>query len=88
MYPGWSIAATLNLLRSVKTSFAFPSQVNYISQDGGIDAAQCEKSEQEVSHWRQRGKLPFPEFQEEHEDALRDTLDYPPRGSPDFTPRV
>lgn len=78
----------MDIVKASGTSFAFPSQVNYISRDGGIDPTQSEKSEQEVTQWRQRGKLPFPEFEEEHEDALRDTLDFPPRGSPDYTPRA
>ena len=48
---------------------------------GGLDADLRTAREQEVEQWRQRDKLPFPEFEEEQEDALRDTLDYPPRGS-------
>lgn len=64
------------------TSFAFPSQVNYLGRDKGLDEVQRGSVEQEVKQWRERGKLPFPEFEEEHEDLLCDTLDYPPPGSP------
>lgn len=71
----------MDIVRESGTGFAFPSQVNYLSRDAGLDADQRTAREQEVEQWRQRDKLPFPEFEEEHEDALRDTLDYPPRGS-------
>lgn len=62
----------------------FPSQVNHLSRDTGLDAAQRETSEQEVAQWRQRGKLPFPDFEQEKEEMLESTLDYPPRGSPGY----
>ena len=71
----------LDIVNESGSGFAFPSQVNYLSRDSGLDADQRTAKEQEVEQWRQRDKLPFPEFEEEQEDALRDTLDYPPRGS-------
>ena len=71
----------LDIVNESGTGFAFPSQVNYLSRDSGLDADQRMAIEKEVEQWRERGKLPFPEFEEEQEDALRDTLDYPPRGS-------
>ncbi len=71
----------LDIVNESGSGFAFPSQVNYLSRDSGLDADQRTAREQEVEQWRQRDKLPFPEFEEEEEDALRGTLDYPPRGS-------
>jgi MscS family membrane protein len=71
----------LDIVNESGTGFAFPSQVNYLSRDRGLDADQRTAREQEVEQWRERDKLPFPEFEEEQEDALRNTLDYPPRGS-------
>jgi hypothetical protein len=38
-----------------------------------------------VESWRARNKLPFPEFEEEERERLEDTLEYPPKGSPDHT---
>lgn len=76
----------MDIVNESGTSFAFPSQVNYLGRDPGLDTDQRAEKEQEVEQWRQRGKLPFPEFEEEHEDAVRDTLDYPPRGSPQRQP--
>jgi len=76
----------MDIVKESGTSFAFPSQVNYLSRDTGIDSQRTQANEDEVSQWRQRSKLPFPEFEEEHEDSLRDTLDYPPHGSPHYRP--
>lgn len=76
----------MDIVKKSGTAFAFPSQVNYLSRDTGLDTVQCEASEQEVKQWRQRGKLPFPNFDNEHEESLQDTLDYPPRGSPHYNP--
>ena len=75
----------MEIVKESGTGFAFPSQVNYLGRDTGLDAAQRETSEQEVEQWRQRGKLPFPDFEEEKQDTLEATLDYPPLGSPHYT---
>jgi MscS family membrane protein len=71
----------LDIVKESGSGFAFPSQVNYLNRDTGLDADQRAAKENEVEQWRRHGRLPFPEFEEEQEDALRDTLDYPPRGS-------
>jgi MscS family membrane protein len=77
----------MELVKEAGTAFAFPSQVNYLGRDGGVDVAQREQREVEVRQWRQRDKLPFPDFDEEDVDQFGDTLDYPPRGSPHCMPR-
>jgi MscS family membrane protein len=77
---------SMDLVKASGTSFAFPSQVNYLGRDTALDPTRREASEQEVTQWRQRGKLPFPEFEDEHAEAVQGTLDYPPRGSPGYTP--
>jgi MscS family membrane protein len=63
------------------TSFAFPSQTLYLGRDDGLDKEAQAISEKQVTEWRKKGKLPFPRLPEEQQDALADTLDYPPRGS-------
>jgi MscS family membrane protein len=68
------------------TGFAFPSQTNY-SSDHGLDAERARGAEAEVQGWRERGTLPLPEFPAERIRDLRDTLDYPPAGSPQFRHR-
>jgi MscS family membrane protein len=43
------------------TGFAFPSQVHYIAQDKGVDAARTQAAEEAVATWRSQGRLPCPE---------------------------
>jgi MscS family membrane protein len=44
--------------------------------------------EAEVQRWRDEGSLPLPEFPPERIEQLRDTLDYPPNGSPEQQQRI
>ncbi|MEM7024750.1 MAG: mechanosensitive ion channel family protein, partial [Pseudomonadota bacterium] len=64
--------------------FAFPSQTAYLARDDGTDSARGERAESLVAKWRARGKLPFPDLEDERRDRLVDTLAYPPEGSPEF----
>jgi MscS family membrane protein len=65
------------------TSFAFPSQTLYVGRDQGIDEERSAAATQQVQHWRKAGQLPFPRMSPAHRERLANTLDYPPRGSPD-----
>ncbi|MEM8552212.1 MAG: mechanosensitive ion channel family protein, partial [Pseudomonadota bacterium] len=66
------------------TGFAFPSQTVYLTRDGGLKKDETGKAERTVANWRKRGALPFPRLTRERIDALKGTLDYPPRGSADI----
>ncbi|MEM1169466.1 MAG: mechanosensitive ion channel domain-containing protein [Cyanobacteria bacterium P01_H01_bin.35] len=68
------------------TGFAFPSQTNYISQDSGLEPERSRAAEAEVKLWRSKGILPFPDLSTEQRDQFRDTLDFPPEGSPNCPP--
>jgi MscS family membrane protein len=68
------------------SGFAFPSQTAYFSRDTGLDEERQGAAETQVSQWRARGRLPFPEFEEQEREQRRDVLDYPPKGSPDYRP--
>ena len=70
------------------TGFAFPSQTAYLTRDQGVDKAKADDATRRVEEWRVRGKLPFPEFEEEERERLEDILDYPPKGSPHREPHV
>jgi MscS family membrane protein len=76
----------MDVVAASGTAFAFPSQTNYSSAQG-IDAERARLAEAEVQGWREHGTLPLPEFPVERVTALRDTLDYPPKGSAQFRPR-
>jgi MscS family membrane protein len=65
------------------TSFAFPSQTLYVGRDQGIDEERSLEAMQEVNRWRKEGRLPFPRMAPAYRERLANTLDYPPRGSPE-----
>ena len=77
-----------DIVEEAGSGFAFPSQTAYLSRDTGLDAERRGEAEAQVQGWRARGKLPFPEFEDEERERLEDILDYPPKGSPDHEPRV
>jgi len=76
-----------DITKSAGTDFALPAQTTYAADDAGLNIEKGGEAEVMVESWRARGKLPFPEFDDEDHERLEDTLDYPPRGSPGFTPR-
>jgi small-conductance mechanosensitive channel len=73
----------IDIITESGTSLAFPSQVHYIAQDPGLDAARSQAAEAAVETWRSEGRLPFPAFAPKDREALYNTLAYPPPGSPE-----
>lgn len=65
------------------TGFAFPSQTLYVGRDQGIDEERSVAAMQEVGRWRRAQQLPFPRMSSARRESLANSLDYPPRGSPD-----
>lgn len=78
----------IDIVTESGTSFALPSQIQYLAQDPGVDAARTHAAEEAVEQWRSQDKLPFPEFAQEYSWELQNTLDYPPPGSPDATEQI
>jgi MscS family membrane protein len=75
-----------DIVKESGTGFAFPSQTVYLGRDGGLDKERSEAAKQQVESWRRSGRLPFPSLPTSKIEQLADTLDYPPRGSPDAGP--
>ena len=76
----------IHIVDEAGTGFAFPSQTLYMARDGGLDEARRERAESIVESWRDSAELPFPAFGSEFATKIRDTLDYPPSGSPSNKP--
>jgi MscS family membrane protein len=72
----------MNIVAEAGTGFAFPSRTIYQTRDGGLTGDRVEAVEAEVRSWRSEGALPFPEFADDYREQIRNTLDYPPEGSP------
>ena len=68
------------------TGFAFPSMVNYLARDSGVDAERTDRAEAIMRELRKGNELPFPDFDVHKRGELRDTLDYPPAGSANARP--
>ena len=71
----------IDIVAASGTGFAFPSTVNYLARDSGIDPERTERAEAIMRELRKGNELPFPEFDLQTRGDLRDTLDYPPEGS-------
>jgi len=73
----------IDVVAASGTGFAFPSQTLYFARDSGLDADKSAAAMAAVQQWRADQRLPFPNFDLEFRKAHRDTLDYPPAGSPE-----
>ncbi len=72
----------MDVVAEAGTGFAFPSSTTYVGRDEGLDAERTKVAEERVRAWRKSGALPFPHFPEELVQEKKDTLDWPPAGSP------
>ena len=75
-----------DIVAEAGSAFAFPSQTAYLARDKSGAIELSSEAEAKVRRWRERGELPFPEFDSEARQRLENRLDYPPRGSPDYKP--
>lgn len=78
----------IDIVDASGTGFAFPSTVNYLAKDSGVDRERTERTEAIMRELREGNQLPFPDLDPETCDTLRDTLAYPPEGSPGYGPRA
>jgi MscS family membrane protein len=69
------------IVKNSGSGFAFPSQTLYMGRDDGLNVERGKTAAKEVASWRRAGKLPFPRLDPDRIEQLKDTLDYPPRGS-------
>lgn len=73
----------LRIVRDAGTNFAVPSRTLYFSRDPGLDSERRGEVESRVRAWAAAQQMPFPYFSADYRHRNRDTLDYPPEGSPD-----
>jgi MscS family membrane protein len=73
----------MKIVKDAGTGFAFPSRTVYQARDGGLDAERQKAAEAQVRAWCSAQELPFPHFSAEYRKQFRNTLDYPPEGSPE-----
>jgi MscS family membrane protein len=72
----------MDVIKEAGTSFAFPSSTTYIGRDGGLDGEDVRRAEAQVAAWREQGALPFPDFPDDLQSEVENTLAWPPPGAP------
>ena len=73
----------MKIVKASGTGFAFPSRTVYHSRDEGLDKDLQQSAEKQVRDWCSAQELPFPNFSLDYLQKNRNTLDYPPEGSPE-----
>ena len=72
----------MKVVKDAGTGFAFPSRTVYQAHDTGLNAERQQAAEEQVRAWCAAQELPFPTFTADYRKKTRNTLDYPPEGSP------
>ena len=72
----------IDLVHQAGTDFAFPSQTIMVEEPAAPGLEEKQRSEAEVEQWREEDRYPFPQWDERHVEQIENTLDFPPRGSP------
>ena len=76
----------MDIVDEAGAGFAFPSQTAYLARDKAPDTERVRAAEARVAIWRESGELPFPDLSDDAQEAVGDTLDFPPLGSPGNKP--
>ena len=71
----------MEIVEASGSAFALPSQTTYIAGDSGLHAEKSRKATATVQQWRDRGKLPFPDFSAKTIEKMNNKLEYPPLDS-------
>lgn len=72
----------IDLVERSGTGFAFPSTVNYLARDKGVDPERRAAAEAATARLREQDRLPFPEFDDDERWDMFNQLEYPAPGSP------
>ncbi len=72
----------IDIVERSGTGFAFPSTVNYLARDKGVDPERREEAEASIARLREQDRLPFPDFDDDERWDMFNQLEYPAAGSP------
>jgi len=73
----------IDAVRDSGAEFALPTQRVTMEEPLLSDDARRDEIEALVDQWREQNILPYPDWSEEYIDEIKDTLEYPPAGTPD-----
>jgi len=78
------ILRIMEIVADAGAAFAFPSRTLYHTRDTGMDGNKQQAASKQVADWITSQSLPFPNFTEDYRKQVKDTIKYPPEGSPDM----
>jgi MscS family membrane protein len=74
----------MDIIEESGSGFAFPSQTLYLGKDDGLNEERVREVAAEVQRWREGREIFLPDFPPSLIEELKDTLSYPPEGSPGY----
>ena len=78
----------MDLVTEAGSSFAVPAAIEYQLPGPPLDEERARAVEARVEDWKSKQALYFPNLPKERIAEVKDSLDYPPFGSPDATVRA
>jgi MscS family membrane protein len=75
----------MDIISDAGTDFAFPSEVQYSLPGKPLDEERSKVVSVKVKEWKTKGELYLPNFPAEKIAAIKNSLEYPVEGSPQFS---
>jgi MscS family membrane protein len=76
----------MDIVSASGSDFAFPSEVQYSLPGKPLDEERAKAVSQQVKEWKAKRELYLPNFPPDKIAAIKNSLEYPVQGSPQFTP--
>jgi MscS family membrane protein len=76
----------MDIVTAAGSDFAFPSEVQYSLPGKPLDEDRAKAVSQHVKEWKAKRELYLPNFPAEKIAAIKNSLEYPVQGSPQFSP--
>jgi len=76
----------MDIIAASGSDFAFPSEVQYSLPGKPVDEERVKAISATVKEWKTKGELYLPGFPPDKIASLKNSLEYPPEGSPQYAP--
>jgi len=76
----------MDIIEAAGSDFAFPSEVQYSLPGKPVDEERVKAVGMKVKEWKSRKELYLPGFPPDKIASLKNSLEYPPEGSPQYAP--
>ncbi len=76
----------MDIVSEAGSDFAFPSEVQYSLPGKPLDEERAKAASLKVKEWKAKRELFLPNFPADKITAIKNSLEYPPEGSPQFSP--